>query len=100
MPVGAHHRTRSRREGKRHAFRAVISLVLATCLAAACGCDRDKSTSSGGGNQASIGVVLPLGTDTGDQARRGAEVAFELLAAGGNKLSPIWEDGKSDPATT
>jgi len=74
-------------------YALVVAVFCALC--AACGPKETDATPL-----AKIGVLLPLGSDDGVLARRGAELAFKDLTeryGGSIHFQPEWEDSRGDP---
>jgi branched-chain amino acid transport system substrate-binding protein len=79
----------------RRVFLAVLLSIVAACTGGCRGCKTD-------GAPARIGFLLPLGTETGAQARKGGELAIRDLNAefaGTVHFEARWEDDRDEPAT-
>jgi len=74
-------------------------LLLAATLASFVGCDPPANTNSSGNVSTTIGMLLPLGSETGTQARKGAELALRELNAtsGPLQFEARWEDERGEP---
>lgn len=87
------------------ARRVFLALFIAVAVAFApgCrGCKSDGASAPSGSASATVGFLLPLGTETGAQARRGGELAIRHLNAefaGRVHFDARWDDDRDEPAT-